>query len=68
MSRAPSTFKQTDVTRAVKAMVAAGVDIARVRVEITKAGSMIVTAAGKPAENSAPMDDPWDRATEELKR
>jgi hypothetical protein len=65
MSRAPSTFKQTDVTRAVKAMVAAGVDITRVRVEITKAGSMIVTAAGKP---EAQAGNPWDQATEELSR
>jgi hypothetical protein len=44
MPRAPSTFRQQDVTKAVKAIVKAGVDVARVRVEITKAGSIIVTA------------------------
>ena len=43
MARARSMFRQQDVTRAVKAVVKAGVDIARLRVEITKAGSIIVT-------------------------
>src|SRR5262249_9507841 len=43
MARAPSTFRQQDVTRAVKAMVAAGVDLERIRVEISKAGSITVT-------------------------
>ena len=49
MSRAPSTFRQQDVTRAVKAVVAAGVDIARI--EIDKAGKIVIIAltdGGKP--------------------
>ena len=46
MSRAPSTFRQQDVTRAVKAVAAAGVHIARI--EIDKAGKIvIITAAGQ---------------------
>ena len=58
MSRAPSTFRQRDVTRAIKAMVAAGVDIAQVRVEITKAGSIIVMASEGHAEDREGNE--WD--------
>jgi hypothetical protein len=43
MSRAPCTFRQQDVTRAVKAVTAAGVHIARV--EIDKAGKITIIAA-----------------------
>jgi hypothetical protein len=50
-SRPPSTFRQQDVTRAVKAVIKAGVDIARVRVEITKAGSIIVTTDQPAAQD-----------------
>jgi len=40
MTRRPSAFRQTDLTRAVKAVTAAGVGIARV--EIDKAGKIII--------------------------
>lgn len=42
MSRTASTFRQNDVTRAVKGAVAAGVKI--VRVEIDKAGKIVLVA------------------------
>jgi hypothetical protein len=40
MARAPSTFRQQDVTRAVRAVTAAGVHIARI--EIDKAGKIVI--------------------------
>jgi hypothetical protein len=54
MSRAPSTFRQQDVTRAVKAVAAAGVDIARV--EIDRFGKIVIVT-GKPLEATSPQDD-----------
>jgi hypothetical protein len=60
MARAPSTFRQQDVTRAVKAVVAAGVHIGRV--EIDKAGKIVIIAAdeaGQPGEGREANE--WDR-------
>jgi hypothetical protein len=60
MARAPSTFRQLDVTRAVKAVAAAGVHIARV--EIDKAGKIIIItaeAADRPSEVTEVNE--WDR-------
>lgn len=60
MSRAPSTFRQRDVTAAVKAVVAAGLPVARA--EIDKDGKIVVVA-GKPEESRAPSDsNEWDSA------
>ena len=47
MSRQPCTFRQTDVTRALRAAKAAGVDVQRF--EIDKDGKIVVVA-GKPGE------------------
>jgi len=56
MPRTPSTFRQADVTRAVKAVVAAGVGIARV--EIDNSGKIVIVTAGAEPEISAlaPLD------------
>ena len=50
MARAPSTFRQHDVTRALKAVAAAGVGIARV--EIDKAGKITIITATAPVAGS----------------
>jgi hypothetical protein len=60
MARAPSTFRQQDVTRAVKAVAAAGVHIARV--EIDKAGKIVIittNVADQPGESAEV--NAWDR-------
>jgi hypothetical protein len=47
MARAPSTFCQQDVTRAIRAVAAAGVGIARV--EVDRAGKITIIALGAKA-------------------
>jgi hypothetical protein len=55
MPRAPSTFRQSDVTRALKAVVAAGVGIARV--EIDKSGKIVIVTSSEPEGAEA---NEWD--------
>jgi hypothetical protein len=60
MARSPSTFRQQDVTKAVKAVAAAGVHIARV--EIDKAGKIVIIMgcpSSQPSEKTEPNE--WDR-------
>jgi hypothetical protein len=63
MARTPSTFRQTDVTRAVKAVVAAGVNIARV--EIDKSGKIVIVS-GKPQEPAIARQDDLDQELAEF--
>jgi hypothetical protein len=58
MSRGPQTFRQRDVTRAIKAVAAAGVDIARI--EIDPFGKIVIVAS-KPNDISEPSVDELDR-------
>ena len=70
MARAPSTFRQHDVTRAIRATAAAGVHIARV--EIDKAGKIVIIVAGAMIEDgkvtrvfgepTAEPSNEWDQA------
>jgi hypothetical protein len=60
LSRRPSTFRQTDLTRALRGAKAAGVEIARV--EIDKTGRIIVVV-GKTAEDNGDVlgdRNEWD--------
>jgi hypothetical protein len=55
MARARSAFRQQDVTRAVKAVAAAGVEIARI--EIDKAGKIIIVSlVGVATEPHSDLD------------
>jgi hypothetical protein len=55
MPRGPCTFRQTDLTRALKATVAAGIGIERY--EIDRDGKIVVFL-GIPAESQRPSDEP----------
>jgi hypothetical protein len=63
MSRGPAKFRQADVTRAVRGMVAAGVDEARLRVRIDKAGTIDITVRGESetaGTDAGAERNPWD--------
>lgn len=63
MARGACTFKQQDVTRALKATVAAGIEVQRI--EIGKDGKIVILA-GPPAEapeKEAATPNEWDGAT-----
>ena len=53
MARSKCAFKERDVTRAVKAVTKAGIEVVRVETEPGK----IVVIAGKPVNA---MVNPWD--------
>lgn len=61
MARGSCKFKQRDVTRAVKAMVAAGCEVARA--EIEPASGKIVVVVGKPQDKPPEENggNEWDR-------
>lgn len=59
MARAPATFRQQDVTRAVRAVAAAGVNIARI--EIAKDGRIVIIAGVEPTQSGELEKNEWDR-------
>jgi len=59
MARAPSTFRQKDVTRAIRAVAAAGVGIARV--ELDSAGKITIIALGaEPPSEDGKRPNEWN--------
>jgi hypothetical protein len=58
MSRRPCTFRQSDLTRALKAARAAGV---KVRIEIEPGGKLIVVSMDESEGNSVRVDDEVER-------
>jgi len=58
MSRGPQNFRQRDVTKAVRAVAAAGMSVAKV--EVDKAGKIIVVV-GKPDKTKEPEQNEWDQ-------
>jgi hypothetical protein len=54
MGRFASTFRQTDLTRAVRAVEAAGMKVTRV--EIDPDGRIILQSGGAPAVPSSELD------------
>ena len=59
MTRAPSTFRQQDVTKAVKAVTRAGVNIARI--EIDAMGKIVIILAAEGTEAERGEGNSWDR-------
>ena len=55
--RRPSAFKKTDVIRAAKAVLAAGLEIDRV--EVGKDGSIVVMP-GRPNQSTSGEHNEWD--------
>ncbi len=59
MTRPPSTFRQSNVTRAIKGAIAAGVTIARV--EIDKDGKIVIVLPGSaPDARESNGGNEWD--------
>jgi hypothetical protein len=58
MARAPSTFRQQDVTRIIRAVAAAGVGISRV--EVDRAGKITIIALGAEPGEGGKGPNEWD--------
>jgi hypothetical protein len=60
MSRRPSAFRQRDLTRAVKAVVAAGLRVAGVKIS-AQGDIEVVTGDDRMQDSPAQGGNEWDR-------
>jgi hypothetical protein len=58
MGRGPCTFKKQDVTRAVEALIAAGIEVQKV--EIDRDGKITATIAMPQEAKVNSTGNPWD--------
>ena len=61
MARSPCTFRQIDVTRALRAAKAAGIEVDRI--EIAPDGTIIVVTEKTDAADGGEIGNPWDAQT-----
>jgi hypothetical protein len=61
MSRRPSTFRQSDLTRALKAVVAAGLSVAVVRISAQGEIEVVTGAPEGQTPRAAEGENEWDR-------
>jgi hypothetical protein len=62
MSRAPSTFRQQDVTRALRAAVAAGLHVAAFKIDSQgKIEVVIGESRGQDSSGEGREENEWDR-------
>jgi hypothetical protein len=60
MGRRPCTFRQSDVTRALKAALATGIGVAKI--EIDKDGKIVIVTGVPPqCDNDDSGANEWDR-------
>jgi hypothetical protein len=61
MARGPSNFRQQDVTRALKAVAAAGAIVARVEIDARTGKIIVITADEATQLREAREANEWDR-------
>jgi hypothetical protein len=58
MTRAPSVFRQQDLTKAIRGATKAGVNIARI--EIARDGKIVIITATEAARIGGGEENSWD--------